>query len=92
MTLCVRDLLNRFLTSKKLLVDGGEITPRTCGDYHLTCERIKGAFGLTRPVLDLAADDFETMRASMAKTLGPVALAMKSSASAWSSTTPSTMA
>src|SRR5437763_3121933 len=32
--LCIRDLLNRFLTSKKLLVDGGEITPRTFGDYH----------------------------------------------------------
>src|SRR5205823_9673799 len=26
--LTVRDLLNRFLTSKKLLVDAGELTPR----------------------------------------------------------------
>src|SRR5262249_32938662 len=73
-TFSVRDLLNHFLTSKKRLADAGEITPRTFGDYHAICERIKGAFGLTRPVEDLAADDFETLRAGLAKTLGPVAL------------------
>src|SRR3984893_7952125 len=32
--LTVRDLVNRFLTSKKRLADTGEITPRTFADYH----------------------------------------------------------
>src|SRR4051794_11001388 len=35
--LTLRDLLNRFLTSKKVLLDAGEITPRTFDDYHATC-------------------------------------------------------
>ena len=37
--LTVRDLVNGFLTSKKIKVDSGEITPRTFADYHATCER-----------------------------------------------------
>src|SRR5262245_928665 len=70
----VRDLLNHFLTSKKRRLDSGEITPYTFSDYYQTCERIKGAFGLARPVSDLAADDFEAFRAALAKTRGVVAL------------------
>ncbi len=70
----VRDLVNRFLTSKKLLQDSGEITPRTFAEYHAACARVGEAFGLTRLVDDLASDDFEKLRAEMAKTLGPVAL------------------
>lgn len=70
----MRDLLNRFLTSKQLLADGGEITPRTFADYHATCDRIGSAFGLTRLVDDLAADDFEKLRAGLAKKWGPVTL------------------
>jgi integrase len=72
--LAVRDLLNRFLTSKQLLLDAGEITPRTWADYKLTCDRIAEAFGLTRLVADLACDDFERLRAALAKTWGPVTL------------------
>jgi integrase len=72
--LIVRDLLNRFLTSKKDLLDNCEITPRTFADYFTTCEQIKGAFGLTRLVSDLAADDFEGLRRELARTRGPVAL------------------
>jgi hypothetical protein len=36
--LTVRDLLNRFLTVKKDLMDAGEITPRTFAEYKATCE------------------------------------------------------
>lgn len=72
--LVVRELLNRFMTSKQHLLDAGEITRRTWSDYHATCERLEAAFGLTRLVEDLAADDFERLRASLAKTWGPVAL------------------
>jgi hypothetical protein len=70
----VRDLVNRFLTSKKLLHNAGELTPRTFGEYHATCALVGDAFGLTRLVDDLASDDFEKLRARLAKTRGPVAL------------------
>lgn len=70
----VKDLANQFLTAKKLLCDSGELSPRTFADYHASCERIIGAFGRMRVVVDLAADDFEQLRASIAKIRGPVAL------------------
>ncbi|MHB1426677.1 MAG: tyrosine-type recombinase/integrase [Gemmataceae bacterium] len=70
----LRDLFNRFLTSKKLLLDTGEITARTFADYKATCDRLSAALGLTRLVEDLGADDFEQLRASLAKSWGPVAL------------------
>jgi integrase len=69
--LMVRDLVNRFLTGKRNLLDSGEITARSFKDYHATCERIVGVFGKTRVVEDLAADDFERLRAELAKRMGP---------------------
>ena len=72
--LTIRDLLNRFLTAKKMMVDAGEITPRTFADYHATCQRIATAFGKDRLVDDLAADDFRRLRANIAKVWGPVRL------------------
>ena len=67
----MRDLLNRFLTAKRLLVGTSELTPRTFADYHAACERIADAFGKTRLVSDLATDDFEGLRASLSKGWGP---------------------
>jgi integrase len=72
--LTVRELVNRFLTSKKHLADAGEIAPRTFGEYHAACGRLGEAFGLSRLVDDLADDDFERLRAGLARRLGPVAL------------------
>ena len=72
--LTIQDLLNRFLTGKRHLVDTGEITKRTFLDYHATCKRIGDAFGLDRLVDDLAIKDFEHLHRSLAKTRGPVAL------------------
>ena len=46
--LTVRDLANRFLTSKKTLLGSGELSPRTWGHYYLTCEILVGAFGKAR--------------------------------------------
>ena len=37
----VRELLNRFLTSKLRQLEIGEITNRTFLDYKATCERIR---------------------------------------------------
>jgi integrase len=72
--LTVRDLVNRFLTGKRHLLDTREITRRTFQDYYATCARLVEAFGRTRLVSDLAADDFERLRAGLASKWGPVAL------------------
>lgn len=73
--LTVRDLVNRFLTTKKLLVDAGELSPRTFRDYHTTLVRANRLIGATRRVEDLAGPDFEKLRARLARSRGPVALA-----------------
>jgi integrase len=70
----VCDLVNRFLTAKRLKVESGELKARSFADYYRTCERVVGHFGRTRHVADLAGDDFAAFRAALAKTLGPVAL------------------
>ena len=70
----IADLCNRFQTSKRRLLDTGEIVSRTFEDYYRTCERIVRFFGRDRRVDDIAADDFEQFRAELAKTRGPVAL------------------
>jgi len=70
----VRDQVNRFLTSKQQRVDTHELAPRSFADYHRTCAVVVKVFGPERLVSDLAADDFERLRADFAKTHGPVAL------------------
>lgn len=71
----VRDLLNLFLESKRVSrVEVGEMTARSFAEYLGTCESIAATFGRTRRVDDLAADDFEKLRKTLAKTNGPVRL------------------
>ena len=70
--LTLRDLANQFLNSKRLLVDTGELTPRSWRDYHNACERVLGVFGKTRLVTDLRADDFDKLKAHLAKTGSPI--------------------
>jgi len=70
----VRDLCNRFLTVKQARVETGELTARSFTDYHATCGRVIAAFGLQRRVCDLRSDDFEQLRARLAKTRGPATL------------------
>jgi integrase len=65
--LTVRELVNRFLTSKRHLVDTSELTPRSFADYHAACARVIEVFGRDRIVVDLAADDFERLRKQIAK-------------------------
>jgi integrase len=72
--LTVADLCNHFMTSKRHLRESSEITDRTWRDYYSTCERVVAAFGRNRVVTDLTPADFEQLRASLAKTRGPVAL------------------
>ncbi|MSQ97656.1 MAG: integrase [Gemmataceae bacterium] len=70
----IADLCNRFMMSKRRVLDTGEIVTRTFEDYFRTCERIVRFFGRDRRVDDIGPDDFERFRAEMAKTRGPVAL------------------
>jgi len=70
----VRELVNKFLASKEQLVESGELTKRSFDDYYRECEKTITVLGRHRMVEDLTPDDFERLRAELAKTLGPVAL------------------
>lgn len=63
----VADLVNAFLNSKRQLVETGEITQRSLNDYVATCLRVSESLGKSRAVADLAADDFEKLRAGFAE-------------------------
>jgi integrase len=71
----VRDLCNHFLNSKRHLLDTRELKQRTFDDYKAVCERIVRRFGRERLVEDLRPEDFEALRAKIAKTWGPVTVA-----------------
>ena len=72
--LTIAGLCNRFLTAKQRALEAGEITARTFSDYRETTDRLVTTFGKTRLVDDLASDDFESLRADIAKVWGPVRL------------------
>jgi len=72
--LTLAELCNRFLTSKHRLLEAGELSPRTLYDYKRTTDRLIAFFGKDRFADDLASDDFERLRAVMAKGVGPVRL------------------
>jgi integrase len=67
----VRELCTRFMTAKEIQRNAGDITPRTFTDYLATCKLVVDSFGKDRLVDDLAADDFEQLRTSLAKTRNP---------------------
>ena len=70
----IRDLCNRFLTAKAQQRDAGELTQVSWNDYKRTTDRLVDHFGKSRPVIDLASEDFEQLKDSIAKTRGPVAI------------------
>lgn len=70
----MRELLDRYMVSKRCLVDTCELSPRTFAELYSTCKRIGDIFGINRLVDDLASDDFERLRKVFAKTWGPVRL------------------
>jgi integrase len=72
--LIVKDLCNQFLGAKLRKLEAGEMGVRAFADYRATTDLLVAAFGKTRLVDDLAADDFESLRASMASRWGPVHL------------------
>jgi len=72
--LTVAELVNAFLTDRKNRMDAGELAPRTFSEYHKACARVVDTFGRTASVVSLTTDDFASLRSSLAKTRGPVAL------------------
>jgi integrase len=70
----VREVCNRYLTSKQQLRDSGEIDDRTFNDYYSACERMLACINGSRIVADLTPHDFEQLRSDLSKTLGTVAL------------------
>jgi integrase len=73
-SLNVAELCNRFLTAKLRKMESRELSPRSFAEYRQATDLLISAFGKTRPVDDIAADDFESLRAGMAKRWGPARL------------------
>jgi integrase len=71
----VKELANLFLDHKQALLDAGELTALTWGDYKSACDEMVAAFGKARLVADLGPDDFAALRKRMAKKWGPHRLA-----------------
>ena len=69
------DLVNHYLNAKKARIQSGELLQQTWDEYFKTCALITSVFGSGRLVEDLAADDFQQLRATMAKNWGPVRMA-----------------
>jgi integrase len=67
----IRDLCNRFLTSKRHQLDTSELSPRTFAEYYAACELIVKTFGKDRLVEDLRPEDFERFKVGMPSTWGP---------------------
>jgi integrase len=72
--LTVAGLCNAFLTAKQRKVASGELSARAFREYQETTDLLIAAFGKSRLVDDLAADDFEKLRATMADRWGTVRL------------------
>ncbi len=72
--LTIKELCNRFLTAKQQKLQSREIAARTFAEYRQTTDRLVATFGKERLVDDLASDDFERLRADIAKVWGPVRL------------------
>lgn len=73
--LTVKDLCNRFLTSKTRKLERGELKQRSWNDYHEICQAILTHFRAERLVSDLDAEDFGQYGAKLAsKGRGPVTI------------------
>ena len=72
-SLTVKDLVNRFLTTKRLDANSGDIAPQTFAAYYATCVRVLRVLGKTASVVALRADDFERLRADIDRTYNHLA-------------------
>ncbi len=63
-------LCGKFLTTKKQYLDTGELSIHSFNDYAASCKRLIKMFGRNRLVSSLGPDDFQRLRAKIAKTYG----------------------
>ena len=70
-----RKLANQFLTTKKRLLENGELSPHTWKAYHDVCAELVETFGRDRLLTDLLPEDFEKLRARWAAKWGAERLA-----------------
>jgi len=66
----IGELCNRFLTTKRNMVDTQELSIRTFHDYHAGCAEIVEHFGRERLVDDCRSEDFEAFRVKASKGRG----------------------
>jgi integrase len=71
----LRDLVNRFLTTKAMLRDNGELSAYTWQAYHEISEELVAMFGKDRLLADILPEDFEKLRQQWAAKWGVVRLA-----------------
>jgi integrase len=69
--LTAKDLVNAFLNAKQALVETGELSRLTWGDYKTACDEIVAAFGRNRLLADIAPEDFAGLRRQLARKWGP---------------------
>jgi integrase len=68
----VRDLCNRFLTSKEHELQTGQLSPHSFDEYRDACKRIVETFGRDRLAADLRPADFEQLAFGFPATWGPL--------------------
>lgn len=76
--LIVKDMCNRFLTSKNRQLSEGSISKITFKEYRATAERLAKVLGKDHLVNDLSPDDFAILRADISKTWGRFDLVTRS--------------
>lgn len=69
--LTVKELCNRFYTSKARKLESNELSPRTLNEYGEAVKLVASSFGSPTLVEDLGPENFEKLRAVMAKKWGP---------------------
>lgn len=69
--IAVENVINDFLNHKRALMDSGELSPLTWGDYNAACVEIAGAFGKKRLLADIGPDDFARLRDKLSRKWGP---------------------
>lgn len=61
----IKDLGDRFLTDKRMMVQAGELTERSWLDYERSAKMVAEIFGRHRLVATLRPDDFNDLRAEL---------------------------
>jgi hypothetical protein len=68
------DLVTKFLTTKGLRRDRGDLSPYTWNSYSEVCDQLLEQFGKDRLLTDIRREDFEQLAAKWAKKWGVVHL------------------